>query len=125
MTLEQVLTILTPAMPFLLALAAALYQGLLQRLPSAQSSQLSAVVSTVVSGVEQASSVSGMTSDAKKAAATKAVTEIAQVVGLGKFATPTMIDLAIEAAVFALNASQPVTAASVAPTTPAQPLPAL
>ena len=103
MTLEQALAILTPAMPFLLALAAALYQGLLQRLPAAQHTQLANIASTVVSGVEQASSVGAMSSADKKTAAVTAVTSIAKAAGLGKFASPTLVNMLIEAAVYEMN----------------------
>ncbi len=115
MTETQVITIitaLTPLYPFLIALAAALFQGLITLLPKDRQKEVYQVIQTVVQGVEQSSA--GKSGPEKKQMALGMVNTILS--SLHITLPPTLIDALIEASVYALNQSHPLTI----PTLPVQ-----
>jgi LL-H family phage holin len=101
---NDVVALLSVCMPYVIASAVYLFKHLESRLPANARYDFEQVVQTVVSGIEQKNAGSVPGAD-KKAQAVAAVSDIAKNLGL-KWVTPTMIDLAIEAAVAELPKSQ-------------------
>lgn len=101
---NDVLALMSVCLPFVLSGAAYLYQHLLNRLPQNRQAQLQSVANMVVKGVEQRAN-GGESSETKKAQAVAALSNIAKDMGW-KWVSPTLIDLAIEAVVHAMNQNQ-------------------
>lgn len=110
---NDVIALLSVCMPYVIAGAVYLFKHLESRLPANSRYDFDSIVNTVVSGIEQKNG--GVSGADKKAQAVAAVTDIAHNLGL-KWVNPTMIDLAIEAAVAELPKSQSPVADAVAPT---------
>lgn len=106
---NDVLALLAACMPFILSGAAYLYQHLLNRLPQNRQTQLQSFADMVVKGVEQRAN-GGESSETKKAQAVAALSSIAKDLGW-KWVTPTLVDLAIEAVVHAMNQTSQTTEA--------------
>jgi hypothetical protein len=107
MTETQIITIitaLTPLYPFLFALAAVLFKWLISRLPGVRQAEVTGIVQTVVQGVEQYGA--GKAGPEKKQMAVAMVNTILS--GLHITVSPTLADAMIEAAVYGINQSQPI-----------------
>lgn len=127
LSFQQVLTILGALLPFLVplgrALGSALESRLFAALPASKRSQLEDVVNTVVAAVEQQAHAGQIMPSTRKAQAVSAITTIAKSLGLEKYASPTLVDMLVEAAVLELNqvqqsqsaASQPVAVPAASP----------
>lgn len=112
MTETQILTIitaLTPLYPFLFALAVALFKWLMTKLPKDRQAEINQVIQTVVQGVEQ--SGAGKSGPEKKQMAVAMVSTILN--SLHITVSPTLIDAMIEATVYTINQSQPVSLPTV------------
>lgn len=99
-----IITALTPLYPFLFALAAALFKWLITQLPKDQQTEVNQVVQMVVQGVEQCGA--GKAGSEKKQMAVAMVHTILS--GLHITISPTLADAMIEAAVYGINQSQPI-----------------
>jgi hypothetical protein len=99
-----IITALTPLYPFLFALAAVLFKWLIGRLPGNRQSEVTRIVQTVVQGVEQ--SGAGKTGPEKKKMAVATMNTILS--SLHITVSPTLADAMIEAAVYGINQSQPI-----------------
>lgn len=97
---NDALALLSACMPYLIASAVFLFKHLESRLPANAQYHFDQIVETVVAGVEQKSGAD------KKAQAVAAVSGIAKDLGW-KWVSPTLVDLAIEAAVHAMNQTTP------------------
>ena len=112
MTETQILAIvtaLTPLYPFLFALAAALFKWLMTKLPKDRQTEVNQVIQTVVHGIEQ--SGAGKSGPEKKQMAVVMVSNILN--GLHITVSPTLIDAMIEATVYGINQSQPISLPTV------------
>ena len=113
MTETQVITIITalaPIYPFLFALAAALFQWLITKLPKNRQTEVNQVVQTVVQGVEQCGA--GKTGAEKKQMAVSMINTILN--SLHVAVSPTLVDALIEAAVYGLNQNQGISLPTIA-----------
>lgn len=112
MTEAQVLTMitaLTPLYPFLFALAAVMFKWLIATLPKDRQAEVNQVVQMVVQGVEQCAN--GKSGPEKKQ---MAVTRISTVLNSLHISVPPMlVDAMIEATVYGINQSQPISLPSV------------
>ncbi|HVB24916.1 MAG TPA: phage holin, LLH family [Ktedonobacteraceae bacterium] len=112
MTEAQVLTMitaLTPVYPFLFALAAVMFKWLIATLPKDRQAEVNQVVQMVVQGVEQCAN--GKSGPEKKQ---MAVTRISTVLNSLHISVPPMlVDAMIEATVYGINQSQPISLPSV------------
>lgn len=115
LSLNDVIAILTPAMPLLIAASAWLYRFFVSKLPVNQQNTLNGIVSTVVSSVEQQSNAGLISPDARKAQAVALVQAIATRFGGARYASPEVLNALIEAAVFEMNQSKTSAGAGTPP----------
>jgi len=100
----QITLVLLPiVLPPLTALAALLYQRLLQRLPAQKRAIVEQIVGTVVPAIEQTATDTMSSPEKKKAAMDLASSMLSH---LNVSVSPDMLSGMIEAAVFALNQSK-------------------
>jgi Bacteriophage holin of superfamily 6 (Holin_LLH) len=100
----QITLVLLPiVLPPLTALAALLYQRLLQRLPAQKRAIVEQIVGTVVPAIEQTATDTMSSPEKKKAAMDLASSMLGH---LNVSVSPDMLSGMIEAAVFALNQSK-------------------
>jgi len=117
MTEAQIVALIVDFLPVLVALAAAIYRYYGHRSPQAKQQLVSDLANTVVPAIEQA--CSDMSGEHKKLTAYQNMTGILKSLHVG--VSPALVNLAIESAVYSLNAASGPATDPVLPDVPATP----